>query len=293
MPLLLGTTALVGAGFSAWRHIAALRRSRRKQYDLLYRLAWGETTTNNYGFAPSPLVSPERFQLQMYDELWQLLEKSGWAGSGRVLEISCGRGGGLSHLVSRHPATIAIGLDFSRVAVASCASRYAAVDQLRFVAGDARALPFADNCFDVVIDVEASNWSGEGGVLFREVARVLRPGGAFLYADSRITRKVPKIASALETAGLRGELYDITDNVRRSCDEDTPRRLRLLRAAIPWPFRPLFASGMKSYAGVTGSHMHEKFRTHRREYFMGCLHSSGPRPAVEREAAEADGLRFR
>ncbi|HVN37210.1 MAG TPA: hypothetical protein VMW19_03435 [Myxococcota bacterium] len=33
----------------------------------------------------------------------------------------------------------------------------------------------------------------------------------------------------------------------------------------------LFASRMKSYAGIPGSRMYEKFRTHRRLYFMGCL----------------------
>jgi SAM-dependent methyltransferase len=270
----LAATTLAAVGGFAWRRMAALRRSRRKQHDWLYSLAWGETTTNNYGFAPSHLAVPERFQLQMYDELWQLLEKSGWNRCGRVLEISCGRAGGLAHLVSDHPAGIAVGLDFSRVAIAFCGHRYAAQDGLRFVAGDARALPFADASFDVVVDVEASNQFGEGAALFREIARVLRPGGAFLYADSRMAHKVAKVAATLESVGLCGELRDITENVRRSCEEDTPRRLRLLRTVIPWPARPLLARRMKSYAGVTGSRMYEKFRTHRRAYFMGCLRST-------------------
>lgn len=100
---------------------------------------------------------------------------------------------------------------------------------------------------------------------------MLRPGGAFLYADSRMTHKVPKVAAALEDVGLRGEIHDITDNVCRACEEDAPRRLRLLRSAVPWPYRVLFARRMKSYAGLPGSRMYEKFRTHRRAYFMGCL----------------------
>jgi SAM-dependent methyltransferase len=283
---LLSTTGVLAAGSAyAWRSTAALRRSRRKQYDLLYGLAWRETTTNNYGFAPSSLTSPERFQLQMYDELRQLLEKSGWTGSGHVLEISCGRGGGLAYLASRYPAVRAIGLDFSRVAIAFCGQHYAARDRLRFAAGDALALPFADGAFDVVIDVEASNRFGEAAALFREVARVLRPGGAFLYADSRISRKVPKISNSLERAGLHGELRDITENVRRSCEEDTPRRLQLLHDGLPWPLGALLATRLKSYAGVTGSRMYEKFRTHKREYFMGCLRKSEPGPAGERDAA--------
>jgi len=287
--VLLATTALaVGGGFS-WRRIAALRGSRRNQYDLFYRLAWGETTTNNYGFAPSPIASPQRFQLQMYDELCKLLEKAGWVGSGRVLEISCGRGGGLSHLASRHPAIRAVGLDFSRVAVAFCGSHHA-TDRLRFVAGDARVLPFADACFDVVINVEASNAFGTGDALFREVARVLRPGGAFLYADSRMSHNVPKISRSLESAGLHGELRDITENVRRSCEEDTPRRLQQLRDAAPWPIGPLLASRLKSYAGVTGSRMYEKFRTHKREYFLACLRREEPGPGIPSSAPTARSI---
>lgn len=89
-----------------------------------------------------------------------------------------------------------------------------------------------------------------------------------------MAHNVPRVAAALERVGLRGELHDITDNVCRACEEDATRRLRLLRAAVPWPYRMLFASRMESYAGVPGSRMYEKFRTHRREYFMGCLRKS-------------------
>jgi SAM-dependent methyltransferase len=261
----------MGARRFARRLRTALGGSRRRQYDLVYGLDWSDTTTNNYGFAPSRFASPERFQLQMYESLCELLEKNGWNGGGRLLEISCGRGGGLAHVARRLPGIECIGLDFSRVACAFCGRHYAAHRGLRFAVGDACALPFADDSFDLVVDVEASNRFRNGLPLFREVARVLRTGGAFLYADSRLARKVPAVAATLESVGLFGELHDITEHVRRSCEEDSERRLRLLRSAVPWPYRVLFASRMKSYAGIPGSRMYEKFRTHRRSYFMGCL----------------------
>jgi SAM-dependent methyltransferase len=261
-----GVLALAGLGV---RRARALRGSRRAQHELLYGLAWGDTTTNNYGFAPSELKSPERFQLQLYAELGKLLE----ADSGRplrLLEISCGRGGGLAHLTSRLSNPMAaVGIDFSRAAIAFCRRHYRARENLRFLVADALALPFADASFDVVVNVEASNHFGEGNALFQQVQRVLRPGGAFLYADSRIAKKVERIAEALKAAGLHGELRDITDHVRRACEEDTPRRLRLVRAALPWPYRLLLARRAASYTGVVGSRMYEKFRTRRRIYFMG------------------------
>ena len=46
---------------------------REELYDRLYALRWGETTTNNYGFAPAEGVGPERFQIQLYAELLKLL----------------------------------------------------------------------------------------------------------------------------------------------------------------------------------------------------------------------------
>ena len=106
----LAVATLSPLGRFSGRLRTTLGGSRRKQFDLVYGLDWGDTTTNNYGFAPSQLDSPERFQLQMYDSLCEMLEKRGWAGPGRVLEISCGRAGGLAHLARRLRATFTVGL---------------------------------------------------------------------------------------------------------------------------------------------------------------------------------------
>jgi hypothetical protein len=78
--------------------------SRREElYDRLYSLNWGNTTTNNYGFAPAEGQERERFQTQLYTELLKLLDdRLDFGRIARVLEISCGRGGGLGHLARRH-----------------------------------------------------------------------------------------------------------------------------------------------------------------------------------------------
>ena len=51
--------------------------------------------------------------------------------------------------------------------------------------GNAESLPFADESFDAVINVEASHGYPDFPRFLAEVARVLRPGGHFLYADFR------------------------------------------------------------------------------------------------------------
>src|SRR4249919_3894327 len=77
-------------------------KDMRMLYDLLYSADWGETTTNNYGFAPTQIEGPERYQLQMYEELYKLFRAvDDPSKPQRLLEVSSGRGGGLRHLVKR------------------------------------------------------------------------------------------------------------------------------------------------------------------------------------------------
>ncbi len=53
-------------------------------------------------------------------------------------------------------------------------------------------LPFADNTFDAVISNGVINLSPEKETLFREVHRVLRPGGRLGYADIVLERELPQ-----------------------------------------------------------------------------------------------------
>ncbi|HVP38546.1 MAG TPA: methyltransferase domain-containing protein [Candidatus Saccharimonadales bacterium] len=55
---------------------------------------------------------------------------------------------------------------------------------LRFVAGDAQELPFADAAFDRVVSRIAPHHFLDIGAALREVRRVLRPGGRFAMIDN-------------------------------------------------------------------------------------------------------------
>ena len=249
------------------------RGARREGlYDLLYSLQWGEATTNNYGFAPAETGDPERFQLQLYAELLKLLGvPPGAAGIERVLEISCGRGGGLRHLALRLPGAKVIGLDFSIHAIRFCRAHYASLPNVRVVRGHALQLPFADGAFDVVINVEASHAYGDEDAFLGEVRRVLRPGGRLLYADHRTGRKLARLEQRLRAAGLAGRLRDITENVVRACELDSARRRRLIRSGLPWWCRPLGVGQLEQYAGIPGTVAFERLRSRDRIYFMACL----------------------
>jgi len=246
---------------------------REGLYDLLYSLRWGEATTNNYGFAPAEAGDPECFQLQLYGELLNLLGAPvPGAGIERVLEISCGRGGGLRHAALRLPgAKQVIGFDFSMHAVRFCRAHYAALPNVGFVRGHALQLPFADGAFDLVINVEASHAYGDEVAFLGEVRRVLRPGGRLLFGDHRTRRKISRLEQRLRAAGLAGSLRDITPNVVRACELDSARRRALIRSGLPWWCRPLGVRRLEQYAGLPGTAAFERLRNRDRIYFIACL----------------------
>jgi ubiquinone/menaquinone biosynthesis C-methylase UbiE len=273
MSLLASRVAGILATGMLTSSIVTRGRRREELYDLLYSLRWGEATTNNYGFAPAETGDPERFQLQLYAELVKLLESTGGATAiERVLEISCGRGGGLRHLALRLPgAQRVIGLDFSMSAIRFCRAHYAALRNVGFVRGHALQLPFPDGSLDLVINVEASHAYRDDAAFLREVRRVLRARGWLLYADHRTRRKVPRLEQLARAAGLAGPLRDITPNVVRACELDRERRRALIRSGLPWWCRPLGVTRLERYAGIPGTMAFERLRSRDRMYFIACL----------------------
>lgn len=254
-------------------------KARREElYDRLYSLEWGETTTNNYGFAPAEGHQPERFQTQLYTELLRLLaDRVDLGGAARVLEISCGRGGGLGHLARQLPSAAKIvGLDYSKNAIEFCKKRYAAVTNLTFVRGHALELPFQHGSFDLVINVEASHAYGDDAAFLTEVRRVLAPGGRFLFADYRTRRKIHVLEELACAAGLAGELRDITTNVVNACQLDAERRRRMIRTGLPWYARPLLTGSFEGYSGLPGTVNFDRFRSGNRMYFLTCMSPCQP-----------------
>ncbi len=198
-------------------------------------------TAANYGYAPlSPSTASdaraETYQMEMYHQAALQAGEQGLRGR-RVLEISCGLGGGLDHLKRRHGIGQATGLDRSTIAIRHAAKRFG----LSTLAGDARSLPFADGSFDVVVNIEASHLY-YGREFLGELARVLAPGGTVVMADFRY-RAPPECERELRddfaAVGFDvSQFRDITANVVAACEGDAPRREALL-AAAPWLLRKL------------------------------------------------------
>lgn len=220
-------------------------------------------TFMNYGFAPgdgSQLAldaadEPDRLCIQLYHRVASAVDLEGKT----VLEVGSGRGGGASFIARYHQPASMTGIDFSPQAVALCKRRHASVEGLRFSIGDAEALTFSSGTFDAVINVESSHCYGDIRNFFAEVARVLRPGGWFLYTDFRAAPEMKKLHATLaaQHGFERIEREDITADVAAALEADDARKRRLIEENIPPRLRHLFGE----FAGLAGGKMHEGFRS--------------------------------
>jgi ubiquinone/menaquinone biosynthesis C-methylase UbiE len=146
----------------------------------------------------------------------------------QVLEVSCGHGGGASYLTRTLKPASYTGLDYNPNGIAYCRKRHM-LPGLDFVHGDAENLPFADQSFDAVVNVEASHLYPHFPRFLAEVARVLAPGGHFLYADFRRRHGLAEWEAALADAPMRLLSRAVIDaEVLRGNEENAPRKHDLI-----------------------------------------------------------------
>lgn len=222
----------------------------------------------NYGFAdaqaPGPLPVGDALGLRLYDEVVGAAALR----DRRLLEVGCGRAGGLAHLYQRCQPRLACGVDFSPRAVALARRRTAALPGVRILPAEADQLPFAAGSFDAVLNIESSHCYPSRPRFFAEVARVLVAGGTFLYADLFPAAAVETIRAALLAAGLVSvQEHDITAQVAAAMRLDESRRVRLIEQSLPRALhRPL-----RAFAGTTESPMYQSFVDGRRRYLRFVL----------------------
>lgn len=229
---------------------------------LAKRYTGSDWTFMNYGFVPpegnsltlEPADEAERLCIQLYHRVASAADLAGKD----VLEVGSGRGGGTSFIARYHRPARITGADFSPQAVTLSRKRHATVPNLVFTVGDAEQLPFPDQCFDVVVNVESSHCYGRIGCFFAQAARVLRPGGVFLYTDFRAAMDMPALHAALaaQPGWTRFAHEDITAAVAAAMQADDERKRKLIRDFVPQRAQHLFGE----FAGLVGGQMHEGFR---------------------------------
>ena len=238
---------------------------------LTRRLRGDEVLFLNYAFESEPPVGlplapedePNRACIQLYHHVASQVELRGKD----VLEVSCGHGGGASWITrTMHPANYT-GLDLNPAGIRFCQQRHP-VPGLKFVQGDAQKLPFADGSFDAVINVEASHCYPDLPRFLAEVARMLRPGGHFLYADFRFSEAIAEWDADIAAAPLEMvQTRDIGLNVLKGMDRNGERSLVLVRERLPGFLHSLG----RDFAGVPGSRVYGAIQKGELSYRSWCF----------------------
>ena len=114
-------------------------------------------------------VGRRRILLQLLD---RYLEPNG-SHERRILDVGCGTGTMLTYLGTLGKAE---GVDIDAEAVGYCRER--GLENVRI--GEAAELPFEDGSFDLVTALDVVEHLDDDAAAFREMRRVLRPGGLLL-----------------------------------------------------------------------------------------------------------------
>ena len=209
---------------------------------------------------------PDRFSIQLYYRTATQADLSGK----RVLEVSCGHGGGASYLVRTLRPSSYTGLDLNPAGIAFCRKRHN-LPGLDFVQGDAENLPFPDQSFDAVINIEASHCYPRFPRFLAEVTRVLRPGGHFLYADVRPRRPYRQVGSG---AGRRPDAAAFAHGHQCAGSARDGEAFAAYAGPIQSPYAGVSTLAprlAREFSGVQGSRWYRNLQSGEFSYRMYCF----------------------
>ena len=214
----------------------------------------------NYGYLPNeqpqsaPFEPPEHcLNRNSVKLVLELIGDSQLTGNDH-LDVGCGRGGTVTVVHKYFQPNSVTGLDLSSEAIGFCQQHHK-LDKVKFVEGDALKLPFKDNSFDSVSNIESSHTYPDIDAFYQGVWRVLKPGGQFLYTDVLPVEYLKDCREKLLALGFVIEAdIDITSNVLLSCDEVAANRLKAFAPQTE-------QSDLDDFLAVPGSKLYEEMAT--------------------------------
>lgn len=231
------------------------------------RIASEPVTFLNYGFWPPEgetlKLDPEDESNRPAIQLYHHVASGADLADKNVLEVSCGHGGGAAFVRRYHRPKSYTAIDQNPKAIESNRKTHHALG-IDFRIGDAQALDFPPDRFDIVLNVEASHCYPRQDSFFQSVHRVLRHGGHLLYADFRSPADSTQLDRDIDTAGFRVESKtNITPHVISALRKTSERYRALAQKFAP----KLFHGIMETFAAVEGTSIFNSFLSGERIYW--------------------------
>ncbi len=101
----------------------------------------------------------------------------------QVLELGSGNGFNTIDLAKKNPQRHFTGLDLTPASLRTARQKSAKLSNTRFTEGDFQQLPFGDESFDVVFEIEALSHANQPQKALQEAYRVLKPNGLLIAID--------------------------------------------------------------------------------------------------------------
>lgn len=235
----------------------------------------------NYGYSEPgnniPLDKKDeknRYSVQLYHHMAEMTDME----DKDVVEVGSGRGGGLAYISRKFRPASATGIDIERSAV-SFSNKFHRHPKLSFMTGNARKLPLKDNSCDILLNIESSHRYSSMESFLREVHRVLRADGYFLFTDFREDDKWEELKVLLNQSGFKViDEKDISSHILHSLEMDSDRRISLVKRYAP----RILQKEILNFTGSKGTATFDNFSTGRFTYKSFKLKkNSVPVPSVK------------
>lgn len=173
---------------AAEERLSGYARMVNHYYDLVtdfYEYGWGQS----FHFAPRH--RGESFPASIARHEFFLSAQLGLRPGMTVIDLGCGVGGPM-RAIARFSGAQVVGINNNQYQIKKGEAHTRAAgltDRCRFVKADFMHLPFADASIDAAYAIEATCHAPDKTALFREIARVLKPGARFAGYEWCLTPK--------------------------------------------------------------------------------------------------------